>query len=80
MICNFLLCAVGFGSREVQTRALAGTVMVGGIILSKIRITNFMKASRNSNEVEQNKSGHPRCRRLEDSVCIPMSVIQVLPL
>ena len=38
LVCNFLLCPDCFGSRNVQILALAGIVMVDGIILSKIKI------------------------------------------
>jgi len=48
---DFLLCPVCFGSRKVQILALAGIIMVNGIILSKIKIKidDFVKASKNKN-------------------------------
>ena len=47
----FLLCPIRFGSRKVQIIALAGIIMVNGIILSeiKIKIDDFRKASKSKN-------------------------------
>ena len=51
LVRDFLLCPVCFGNRKVETIALAGIIMVNGIIFSKIKIKidDFMKASTNKN-------------------------------